>query len=159
MIARTNPRSLAGVTLTVPLACVVGVFVGEFSLGEAIVGGGAIALALSAGFIWLWGRNAIWADEEGPIVVTRGRTDRPYGWRDLTTVDWDPGSFWLLESFPWGASLVVSPQGGPFDVPGPNNPVRLGNVMLVWPWERRAATSRAGAVVERFTSDGTGRRA
>jgi hypothetical protein len=151
VLARTSPTSLGASTLAVPLAAGIAIAVGaDIADPRELLGAAVLTVVLATGLIWWWGRNAVLADDGGPIVVTRGRTERPYRWSELVAAEWEPGAFWRPTGPGWGASLLVAPRGGPFDVPGPNNPRRLGSVMLVWPWERRAAQARAAAVVHRF---------
>lgn len=151
VVAKTSAASLAASTLTVPLAAGIALVFGADGAGpRELLGAVVLAVVLAMGFIWLWGRNAVLADDDGPIVVTRDRTECPYRWSELAAAEWEPGAFWRPTGPGWGASLLVTPKGGPFEVPGPNHPTRLGNVMLVWPWERRAAQVRAAVVLHQF---------
>ncbi len=66
-------------------------------------------------------RNAILADDEGLLLREKGRVTRSWRWTEIDRIGWAAHGY-------WGARLVVHPSGGPYDVPGPNSPVRVGHV-------------------------------
>jgi hypothetical protein len=92
--------------------------------------------------IWLvsaivFRRNAILADDVGLLVRHRGRLTRSYRWDQIREAG--PG----YGSFGWHG-IAVFPDGGPYDVPGPNSPIVVGKV---WLWPGREVRERIEAVL------------
>lgn len=84
-------------------------------------GYGFIFLAAALSMAVFRRNNAILADDEGLLLRERGKLTRSWRWTEIDRLGWAAWGY-------WGARLVVHPHGGPYDVPGPNSPVRVGHV-------------------------------
>ena len=78
----------------------------------------------------LWRRNAVLADDVGLLIRGRRGTRRSYAWSEIDRMGW-------LDTGLWGSVLELHPKGGPYDVPGPNSPVRPARIWR--PGRRRHA--------------------
>ncbi|GHJ14103.1 hypothetical protein [Micromonospora sp. AKA38] len=99
----------------------------------AVVGGRAGFLITPAGLVgatvvaaWIQRDGALLAGETGLLVRHRGTVTRSYRWAEISQANLTRPGFGRL-------ALAVFPDGGPWDVPGPNNAVLVGRV---WQWSR-----------------------
>ena len=156
ILARTN---VAGLWLLVPwgaawVAAIGGVITRQW-MGVAV----GAAMGASVGLItavWMWvfyGRNAILADDEGLIVVTRGRARRSFAWSEVSSASWAEEMFWFSPGPSIAGRLVVAPRGGRWDTPGPNSPAEVGRVFLVLPRHRREASARIDRLLREKLDD------
>ena len=96
----------------------------------AVVGGLAIGVRA------LEGRNALFVDDVGLIVVKRGRAQRALTWDRVRRARWVAGTFWTA----WDpGAIVVMLTDAPREV-------RLGSITIV----RRRARADAAARVDRY---------
>ena len=79
----------------------------------------------------LFGDNEILADDVGLLVRHRRRLVRSYRWEQIREAGLGYGN-----GFGW-RGLTVFPDGGPYDVPGPNSPTVVGKV---WLWRTSKET-------------------
>ncbi|MET8066612.1 hypothetical protein, partial [Micromonospora sp. NPDC005313] len=84
-------------------------------------------------FAALLRNGGLLADDVGLLVRHRGRTVRSYRWEEI------------LQAGPVSVGfnrfgLAVLPEGGPYDVPGPNHAVVIGQV---WMWRGPDGQTRA----------------
>ncbi|MFG1652530.1 hypothetical protein ACGFIE_21635 [Micromonospora sp. NPDC049275] len=84
-------------------------------------------------------RNAVLADEVGLLVRGRGGLRRSYAWAEIVRLGW-------VDAGLWGSTLTVYPQGGPYDVPGPNSPTTVGRI---WRPRRRRLADPLPALLEK----------
>lgn len=96
----------------------------------------AVFVAAVLAVRFLAGRNAIFADDKGIIVVTRGHARRTVPWSRITRAAWDAGSFWTA----W------EPGGVVVTLADPRGRVRIGAITIV----RKRARAAAAARVEGF---------
>jgi hypothetical protein len=73
--------------------------------------------------------NEVLADDVGLLVRHRGRLIRSYRWDQIREAGLGYGS-----GIGW-RGITVFPDGGPYDVPGPNSPTVVGKV---WLWRTPA---------------------
>ncbi|WP_433113998.1 hypothetical protein [Micromonospora sp. CA-246542] len=73
---------------------------------------------------WRQRGDALMADETGLWVRRRGRVTRRYRWEEISQAGLTRPGFGQV-------ALAVYPHGGPWDVPGPNNPVVVGRVWML----------------------------
>ena len=73
---------------------------------------------------WFQRDDALLADETGLLLRHRGRVTRPYRWDEIHQAGL---------ARPWIAqvALAVYPEGGPWDVPGPNSAVLVGRIWML----------------------------
>lgn len=83
-----------------------------------------ILAAVSVGSALLFRGNEVLADEVGLLVRHRGRLTRSYRWDQIREAGLLP-----VNGVGWRGMTVV-PDGGPYDVPGPNSPTVVGKVWL-----------------------------
>ncbi len=83
-------------------------------------------------------RNAVLADETGLLLRDRGGLRRSYAWSEIERIGW-------VDLGMWGSALAVYPRGGPYDVPGPNSPTRVGRI---WRPRRRRLPDPLPALLE-----------
>jgi len=79
----------------------------------------------------LFGDNEVLADDVGLLVRHRRRLVRSYRWEQIREAGLGYGN-----GFGW-RGLTVFPDGGPYDVPGPNSPTVVGKV---WLWRTSKET-------------------
>lgn len=89
-----------------------------------LVMGAAIGAGMSLCFAVLLRAGGLLADEDGLLVRERGRVVRSYRWEQIREAGLTPIGFGRV-------GLTVLPDGGPYDVPGPNSPVTIGQT---WMW-------------------------
>ena len=104
---------------------------------------GAILAAVVVLVIWLVGRNAIFADDKGLIVVVRGRATRSYPWDYVLEASWYGGYFWT--SWDPGAVSVTTKAAEEIVV-------RVGSVVIVGPKTRRETGERVDAYLAKYLS-------
>lgn len=138
VIAQSRPSELwFPLTWIVPGAIVVGGPFGSSAIVESLLSG-AVAGALSTVlYYWWWGRNRVTATDEGIVARIRGREELTYRWEDIDRLGWEPGTWGVIGGIPFGSRVLIYPTGGPYDMPGPNHPVRVGAVQPPLPWQRR----------------------
>ncbi|MFI2712988.1 hypothetical protein ACH495_22980 [Micromonospora sp. NPDC018662] len=81
---------------------------------------------------WVQRDGALLADDTGLLIRHRGRVTRSYRWAQIRQANLTRPGFGRL-------ALAVFPEGGPWDVPGPNNAVLVGRV---WQWRRPDPSDR-----------------
>lgn len=108
----------------------------------------AVGLLIGAVMAWRWGRSALLDDGSGPIVVQRGQMSQPFSWDDVRVDRWIDGHFWQPGLWAAGAGLLVRPRANSDRRSEFVEPVQVGHVVLVWPWQRREATKRARDLIE-----------
>jgi hypothetical protein len=115
----------------------------------------AVGLLTTAWHHWWWGRNAILATDEGLVARTRGREVLAYRWSEIDGASWCDGFWGWSAAATWSSSacVLVAPNGAPYAVPGPNNPVRVGAVPPAMPWRRRAVRNHAVGVLRRHLGE------
>ncbi|MCZ7436143.1 hypothetical protein O7598_07055 [Micromonospora sp. WMMC241] len=100
------------------------------SLGSLVVPiGMSAATVISA---WRHRDGALLADDTGLLVRHRGTVARSYRWSEIHQAGVARPGFGRL-------ALAVYPNGGRWDVPGPNNAVMVGQV---WLWRQPESASR-----------------
>ncbi|MFI7216984.1 hypothetical protein [Micromonospora maritima] len=87
---------------------------------------------------WYQRDGALLADDLGLLVRHRGQVTRSYRWSEIREAGIARPGFARL-------ALAVFPEGGPWDVPGPNNAVMVGRV-----WQLRAPDPATRDRVERL---------
>jgi type IV secretory pathway VirB3-like protein len=112
---------------------------------------GAVLAAVIVVVTWLVGRNAVFADDKGLIVIVRDRATRSYPWTEILDASWYGGSFWT--SWDPGA-VVVTTTTGAEEKFAPRTVVRVGCVVIVGPKARAEATMRVDAHLEKYLSHG-----
>ena len=83
---------------------------------------------------WFQRGDALLADETGLLLRHRGRVTRPYRWDEIHQAglarpahrEQPPRRVWIAQ-----VAVAVYPQGGPWDVPGPNSAVLVGRVWML----------------------------
>ncbi|MFI5832677.1 hypothetical protein ACIA5A_03270 [Micromonospora sp. NPDC051300] len=75
---------------------------------------------------WRHRDGALLADDTGLLVRHRGTVTRSYRWSEIREATLARPGFGRV-------ALAVYPDGGPWDVPGPNNATMVGRV---WQWRR-----------------------
>ncbi|MGV9214618.1 hypothetical protein ACTFTM_22380 [Micromonospora sp. RB23] len=84
-----------------------------------------VALLLTTVVVaWRQRDDALLADETGLWVRRRGRVTRRYRWEEIREAGLTRPGFGQV-------ALAVYPDGGPWDVPGPNNAVLVGRVWML----------------------------
>ncbi|MBM0256834.1 hypothetical protein [Micromonospora sp. 4G55] len=73
---------------------------------------------------WLQRGDALLADETGLLVRHRGRVTRRYRWEEIREAGLTRPGFGQI-------ALAVYPNGGPWDVPGPNSAVLVGRIWML----------------------------
>ncbi|MGC4889279.1 hypothetical protein [Micromonospora sp. NBC_01392] len=96
-------------------AVVVGLLLSSFPYGPAAL---LVATVVAA---WIQRDGALLADDTGLLVRHRGRVTRSYRWSEIREAGVTRPGFGRL-------ALAVYPEGGPWDVPGPNSAVVVGRV-------------------------------
>ncbi|WFE41647.1 hypothetical protein [Micromonospora sp. WMMD998] len=100
------------------------------SLGSLIVPLGMTAATVVSA--WLHRDGALLADDTGLLVRHRGTVTRSYRWSEIHQAGLARPGFGRL-------ALAVYPDGGRWDVPGPNSAVMVGQV---WLWRQPDPESR-----------------
>ncbi|MDG4799400.1 hypothetical protein [Micromonospora sp. WMMD980] len=116
----------------VPLGLVALTIVIGFRLHTAslvVYTGMTAATAIAA---WRHRDGALLADDTGLLVRHRGAVTRSYRWSEIHQAGIARPGFGRL-------ALAVYPNGGRWDVPGPNNAVMVGQV---WLWRQPEPASR-----------------
>jgi hypothetical protein len=80
---------------------------------------------------WLHRGNELLADETGLLVRRRGRITRHHRWEEIHQAGLTRPGFGQV-------ALAVYPDGGPWDVPGPNSAVLVGRVWMLRMPDRKA---------------------
>jgi len=94
---------------------------------------------------WWWARNALTAIDEGLVAHIRGHEELAYRWDRIEKLGWEPGTWGFIGGIPFGSRVLIYPTGGPYDLPGPNHPVRIGAVQPPLPWRRGEIAARVSA--------------
>ncbi|MEU7572799.1 hypothetical protein [Micromonospora sp. NPDC049240] len=81
---------------------------------------------------WRQRDGALLADDTGLLIRHRGRVTRSYRWAEIREAGLTRPGFGRL-------ALAVFPDGGPWDVPGPNSAALVGRV---WQWRRPDPSAR-----------------
>ncbi|PWR06067.1 hypothetical protein DKT68_23655 [Micromonospora acroterricola] len=81
-----------------------------------------VTLLLATVLVAWWQRgDAVLADHTGLLVRHRGRVTRRYRWEEIREAGLTRPGFGQI-------ALAVYPDGGPWDVPGPNSAVLVGRI-------------------------------
>lgn len=152
LVLSSDSRALVLVPLVWPAV------VGAVAVCLAVAGRGAdalVALAL-AGVVLLvgllaaaalqlvFGENRLRLDDVGLTAIRRGKATVAFAWAEIFEANWVDGNSGLFR-LPSGAGLWVWPRGSTWAVPGPNSPVRVGQLMLWTPRQRREARAAVEA--------------
>ncbi|GAB3955141.1 hypothetical protein [Micromonospora vulcania] len=73
---------------------------------------------------WSQRGDALLADETGLLVRHHGRVTRRYRWEEIREAGLARPGFGQV-------ALAVYPDGGPWDVPGPNNAALVGRIWML----------------------------
>ena len=112
--------------LAVGLLAVAGVGTWVLHQVNAFLIGWAIAAAVAIAYTAVARRRDILtADTDGLVVTARGARTR-YAWADVLEVGWI-GAQWPAN----GSGIVIRPaDGGPWAIPGPNNPTQVATLAV-----------------------------
>jgi len=96
---------------------------------------------------WLVGRNAIFADDIGLIVVVRGRASRSHTWPRIVDASWDGGAFWTS----WNpGAIVVTAKADDEGMPLATRKHRVGSVVIVRPGLRAKMGVRVELLLAKY---------
>ncbi|MFF0230997.1 hypothetical protein [Micromonospora sp. NPDC005254] len=99
-----------------------------------------VALLLTTVVVaWRQRGDALLADEIGLWIRRRGRVTRRYRWEEIREAGLTRPGFGQV-------ALAVYPNGGPWDVPGPNSAVLVGRIWMLRKPDRQI-TDRVNALL------------
>ncbi|MFF5175812.1 hypothetical protein ACFY3U_24730 [Micromonospora sp. NPDC000089] len=108
----------------VPIGVLVALTAVALRYDWAFLIGAAVGIGMWLFFAVLLRGGGLLADETGLLVRERGRVVRSYRWDQIREAG-------LSQVGHGRMGLIVLPDGGPYDVPGPNSPVTIGQVWML----------------------------